>query len=67
MRLKAGSIMIPKAYLREHRPILYSQLLLSERLFPLCREIDEAAAVRMATIPNRETAHEIILSELVYA
>ena len=55
-----------KAYLREHRPILYSQLLLSERLYPLCREVDEAAATRLATIPNREIAHEIILSELVY-
>jgi len=55
-----------KAYLREHRPILYSQLLLSERLYPLCREIDEAAATRLATIPDREIAHEIILSELVY-
>ena len=58
--------MIRKAYLREHRPILYSQLLLSERLYPLCREVDEAAATRLATITNREAAHEIILSELVY-
>jgi len=55
-----------KAYLREHKPILYSQLLLSERLYPLCREIDEAAATRLATIPDREVAHEVILSELVY-
>ena len=55
-----------KAFLKEHRPILYSQLLLSEKLYPLCREIDEAAATRLATIANRETAHEIILSELVY-
>jgi hypothetical protein len=56
-----------KAYLREHRPILYSQLLLSEKLYPLCREVDSAAATRLATIPDREAAHEIILSELVYA
>ena len=55
-----------KAYLREHRPILYSQLLLSERFYPLCREVDEAAATRLATIADPETAHEIILSELVY-
>ena len=55
-----------KAYLREHRPILYSQLLLSERLYPLCREIDETAATRLAAIPNRDVAHEVILSELVY-
>ena len=55
-----------KAFLKEHRPILYSQLLLSEKLYPLCREIDEAAATRLTTIVDRETAHEIILSELVY-
>jgi len=55
-----------KAYLREHRPILYSRLLLSERLYPLCREIDESAATRLGTIQDREAAHEIILSELVY-
>jgi hypothetical protein len=55
-----------KAYLKEHRPILYNQLLLSEQLYPLCRETDEAAASRLATIPDREAAHEIILAELVY-
>ena len=55
-----------KAYLREHRPILFTQLVLTERLYPLCREVDEAAATRLATIPNREVAHEVILSELVY-
>jgi hypothetical protein len=54
-----------KAYLREHRPILYSQLLLSERLYPLCREVD-AAAARLRTISDREQAREVILSELVY-
>ena len=58
--------MMHKAFLREHKPILYSRLLLSERLYPLCREVDEAATTRLATITNRETAHEIILSELVY-
>jgi len=58
--------MMHKVFLKEHRPIQYSRLLLSERLYPLCREIDEAAATRLATIPNREAAHEIILSELVY-
>ena len=55
-----------KTYLRENKPALYSALLLSERLYPLCREIDEAAAHRLATIENREIAHEIILAELVY-
>jgi hypothetical protein len=58
--------MLHKTYLREEKPALYAALLLTERLFPLCREIDEAAAHRLATIPNRDVAHEIILSELVY-
>ena len=53
-------------YLRKEKPVLYSQLLLSERLFPLAREIDKAAETRLATIPDRNTANEIILSELVY-
>jgi hypothetical protein len=55
-----------KAYLREHRPILYGRLLISERLYPLCREVDEVARTRLRAIPNREQAHEIILAELVY-
>ena len=55
-----------KNYLREEKPALYASLLLSERLYPLCREVDEAAAHRLATIKNREAAIEIILSELVY-
>ena len=32
--------MMHKAYLKEHKPVLYGQLLLSERLYPLCREVD---------------------------
>lgn len=55
-----------KEYLRREKPALYASLLLTERLYPLCREIDEAAANRLATIPDRETAHEIILTEVVY-
>ena len=55
-----------KEYPQEHRPILYNQLLLTERIYPLCREIDQAAANRLATIKDREVANEIIRSELVY-
>ena len=55
-----------KEYLREYRPIMYSRLLLSERLYPLCREIDEAAEHRHRMIGNHEIAHEAILNELVY-
>jgi hypothetical protein len=47
-------------------PDLYSQLLLSERLYPLCREVDEAAENRLRAIADREQAHEVILAELVY-
>ena len=55
-----------KKYLREEKPALYASLLLSESLYPLCRSVDQAAAHRLATIKNREIAHEIILAELVY-
>jgi hypothetical protein len=55
-----------KEYLRKHRPILYSRLLLSERLHPLCREVDDATTTRLRTIPDRERAREIILAELVH-
>ena len=36
-----------KAYLKEHRPILYNQLLMSEKLYPHLREIDETANRRL--------------------
>jgi hypothetical protein len=55
-----------KEYLRTEKPALYTELLLTERLYSLCREIDEAAAHRLAAIPDRDAAHEVILSELVY-
>jgi len=51
-----------RAHLREHRPALYAELLLTERLYPLLREIDEAAHNRrQAGMPE-----SAILSELVY-
>jgi len=33
-----------RAYLKEHRPIIYSKLILTEQLFPHLREVDESAA-----------------------
>ena len=36
-----------KAYLKEHRPILYNQLLMSEKLYPHLQEIDETANRRL--------------------
>jgi hypothetical protein len=53
-----------KTFLKEHKPILYNQLLLSERLYPLCRAVDEAAAERLAAIGDPEIAREVILTEL---
>jgi hypothetical protein len=56
-----------RAFLKEHRPALYSEMLLSETLFPHLREIDQAAQSRLDAIPDRMQAREIILAELVYA
>ena len=42
-----------KTYLKEHRPVLFSNLLLSEKLYPHLREIDETAQNRLETMmPN---------------
>ena len=49
-----------KRYLEQHKPILYSQLLLSEKLYPLCRSIDEAARSRR----RLGMSHYDIISEL---
>ena len=49
-------------FLREHRLITYSALLLSERLYPHLRDVDETARERR----QRGVSEEIILSELVY-
>ncbi len=39
--------MLRKTYLQEHRPVLWNSLLLSEKLYPHLREIDEAANNRL--------------------
>ena len=36
-----------KAYLQEHRPVLWNELILSEKLYPHLREIDETANRRL--------------------
>ena len=36
-----------KSYLKEHRPILYNHLLMSEKLYPHLWEIQETATARM--------------------
>ena len=52
---------IRRAYLKTHRPIYYNQLLLSERLFPHLREMNETAQERQQC----GVSEEVIL-ELVY-
>lgn len=36
-----------KSYLKEHRPVLYNQMLLSETLYPHLTEIEQAANSRL--------------------
>ena len=36
-----------KAYLKDHRPLIYNQLLLTEKLYPHLLEIDEPANSRL--------------------
>ena len=36
-----------KAYLKDHRPLIYKQLLLTEKLYPHLIEIDETAQSRL--------------------
>jgi hypothetical protein len=50
-----------KRHLERHRPILYNQLLLSDRLYLLCRGIDEAARSRR----KLGMSHDEIVRELV--
>jgi hypothetical protein len=58
-----------RTFLREHRPILYNRLLLTETLYPHLRETDEAANRRMAIAPSerRLEAEEAVMAELVYS
>ena len=51
-----------KQFLKEHRAITYSKLLLSEKLFPHLRDVDEIARERR----KRGVPEEVILTELVY-
>ena len=39
-----------KRYLKEHRPVLYTNLLLSEKLYPHCAEIECACEDRLEMI-----------------
>ena len=51
-------------YLKEHRPGLYSSLILSEKLYPHLLEIDRAAQERMDAMLPRMMAAAGITEEL---
>ena len=54
--------LLRQKYLKEHRTVYYNTLLLSERLFPHLREMDETAQERRKLC----VSEEVILDELVY-
>ena len=53
---------LQQKFLREHRTIFYNTLLLSERLYPPLRDVDEIARERR----RRGVSEEIILNEIIY-
>ena len=53
-----------KNYLKEHRPVLWNSLLLTEKLYPHLREIDEAANRRLEVLMNELTKKCGVTEEL---
>lgn len=53
-----------KRYLKEHRPILYTNLLVSEKLYPHCAEIDRAAEDRLELITRQMVEREGVTESL---
>lgn len=53
-----------KAYLKEHRPILWNRLILKEELFPHLREIDETAHRRLDEMMPQMAAQAGVTEEL---
>ena len=53
-----------KNYLKEHRPILYTNLLVSEKLYPHCAEIDRTAEDRLELITRQMAEHEGVIESL---
>ena len=53
-----------KAYLKEHRPLIYNHLLMSEKLYPHLLEIDRAARERMEAMLPRMMETTGITEEL---
>ena len=42
-----------KKYLQEHRPVLWNSMILSEKLYPHLRKIDEAANARLEKLMSK--------------
>ena len=53
-----------KRYLKEHRPVLYSSLILNEKLYPHLLEIDEAANNRLEAIMPELTKSAEVTEQL---
>ena len=53
-----------KRYLKEHRPVLYSNLLLSGKLFQHLAEIDEACEERMELLTQQMAKRESVTEVL---
>ena len=53
-----------KKYLEEHRPILWNTMILSEKLYPHLREIDETANRRLEVLMNELTKKCGVTEEL---
>lgn len=53
-----------KHYLKEHHPVLYSELLLSGKLYPHLLEIDEACDGRMELLTCRLAEQEGVTEAL---
>ena len=53
-----------KRYLKEHRPVLYSNMLLEEKLFQHLAEIDEACEERMELLTRQMAKQEGVTEAL---
>ena len=53
-----------KRYLKEHRPILYTNLLLSEKLYPHCAEIECSCEERLELIVRQMAEQEGVTETL---
>lgn len=53
-----------KQYLKEHRPILWNHLILTEKLFPHLREIDETAHRRLDEMMEQMAKQTGVTEEL---